>query len=415
MEPPVVTLLKERNFIRDLTPHFPEGGRVYVGFDPTADSLHVGNLVAMMGLAWFQRFGYEVVALVGGATGMIGDPSGKSSERNLLTLDQVHANAQGIARSLRQILRDPIQFVNNHDWLSTMSCLAFLRDVGKSFRLGSMLSKDSVRQRVQSENGMSFTEFSYQILQAYDFLYLHDHFGVSIQIGGSDQWGNITGGIDLVRRERGATVHGMTFPLLMRSDGKKFGKSEEGTLWLDRSKVSAYDFYQYFYRMPDADLSTLLRWLTFLDLGEIEELEQSMQRPGYVPNTVQQRCAEEITRIVHGEEGLQEAQRVTDLARPGKSISLSPQVLESLSHTLPHAKIPRGEVIGRPWIELYQRAGLVETKGEAKRLVLNGGLSVNEHVLTDPMTCLEEKDLIGDRYLLLQVGKKKRAVVILTP
>ena len=223
---------------------------VYVGFDPTSDSLHIGNMIGIMALAWFQRFGHRIIALVGGATGMVGDPSGKSDERNLLDQKSLTHNLVGITHSLETILdKERMVVVNNYEWMKGYGYIDFLRDIGKHFRVGPMLAKESVRARLKSDEGMSYTEFSYQLLQAYDFVYLSDKFDVSMQMGGSDQWGNITAGTELVRKMRGKTVHGLTWPLLTRSDGKKFGKSEEGAIWLNPEKLPAYDFYQYFYHL----------------------------------------------------------------------------------------------------------------------------------------------------------------------
>lgn len=279
----VIDVLKERGFIESMTSEelrdlAQKPLVVYCGFDPTSDSLHLGNMVAMMGLAWFQRFGHQPITLVGGATGMIGDPSGKTSERQFLDEATLEKNLQGIKKNLENFLdfsnpsTKPL-ILNNYDWFKNYSFIAFLRDVGKFFRVGTMLAKDSVKARMTSEEGMSFTEFSYQLLQGYDFLYLMDHYNVSLQLGGSDQWGNIIAGTDLIRKTRGKSAHGLTFPLLKRSDGQKFGKSEKGAIWLSPDKLSPYEFYQYLYRMPDDDVIMLMRMLTFMDMEEIKKYE----------------------------------------------------------------------------------------------------------------------------------------------
>ncbi|MBS0623255.1 MAG: tyrosine--tRNA ligase [Verrucomicrobia bacterium] len=412
----VVTVLKARGFIDAVTSEELEQlllqpAKVYVGFDPTADSLHVGNLIAMMGLAWFQRFGHTPIALVGGATGMVGDPSGKSVERNLLDTSTIKKNLEGIQRSLLAVLKKDVLVVNNHDWFAPLSFLDFLRDVGKHFRLSSMLAKDSVKSRLNSEEGLSYTEFSYQLLQAYDFLHLYDHYQVTVQMGGSDQWGNITAGTEFVRKMRGVTVHGLTFPLMTRSDGKKFGKSEEGTIWLNSDRLSAYEFYQYFYRMPDADMPRLLRMLTFLDLEEIIELETKMREGSYEPNHVQKRLAEEITLIVHGQEGLSQAQSITAVARPGAHTELSAAILEQLAKQLPSQSIERNTVLGMSLIDLYVHTKLAMSKGEARRLIENGGLYLNNEQVQDVHAIVASSHLIEGRFLLLQVGKKKKMVL----
>ena len=280
----VIDILKARGLLEAVTdPALQQklcAGPVtlYGGFDPTSSSLQIGNLAAIMVLAHFQRCGHKVIALVGGATGMIGDPSGKSDERSLLSAEEVARNAVGIRENLSRFLdfnhpSAPAMLVNNHDWMKQFTFVDFLRDVGKHFRLGAMLAKESVKARLNSEAGMSFAEFSYQLLQAYDFLHLYDKFGCALQVGGSDQWGNITAGIDLVRKLRGADAYGATFPLVCDSAGRKFGKSEGNDVYLDSAKTSCYDFYQFFFRVEDADVGRLLRVFTFLPLAEIESLE----------------------------------------------------------------------------------------------------------------------------------------------
>jgi tyrosyl-tRNA synthetase len=278
---------------------------VYCGFDPTADSLHLGNMVAIMGLAWFRRFGHTPVVIVGGATGTIGDPSGKSQERALLSQEETNRNLKAIYSTIDTILgraggTKDVLVLNNRDWFQSMRFLDFLRDVGKHFRVGTMISRESVKTRLGSEEGISYTEFSYQLLQAYDFYHLFKEHNVCCQLGGSDQWGNITAGIEFVRKKTGKEVWGLTFPLLVRSDGKKFGKSEKGAVWLSESKLSVYDFYQYLYRVSDADVICLLKALTFVDLEEIEELEKSMSSSSYIPNRAQKLLGKKEWRLLTG-------------------------------------------------------------------------------------------------------------------
>ena len=417
----IIEVLKERGFIENMTSESlfeiaQNPLKVYAGFDPTADSLHVGNLVAIMGLAWFQRMGHTPVAIVGGATGMIGDPSGKSSERSLLSHEAIEGNLKGISGNLSNVLNfdhptlKPI-ILNNYDWFSRFNFVEFLRDVGKHFRLGPMLAKESVRARLNSEEGMSFTEFSYQLLQGYDFLYLFDKYEVSVQIGGSDQWGNITAGSDLIRKVRSKTVYGITFPLLTRSDGKKFGKSEEGTIWLSADRLSPYEFYQYFVRVPDADVIKLMRILTFMDMDEIRFYELSMLKENYSPNSCQKRLAEEVTRIVHGEKGLEIAIRVTEGVRPGNKTLLNAEVLEKLSEDMPNVSFPLNEVLGEKFIDVGVKSGLFQSKGEGRRLIRNGGAYLNNKRVENEELSFKREDLIEGRLLLLAAGKKKKILL----
>jgi tyrosyl-tRNA synthetase len=412
----LIYTLQERGFIDAMTSDelyklADKPLTVYAGFDPTSDSLHLGNLVGIMGLAWFQRFGHNPIALVGGATGMIGDPSGKSVERNLLDADAIETNLLGIRRSLQAVLKTNIEIINNYSWFADIGYISFLRDIGKHFRLGTMLAKDSVKTRLASDEGISYTEFSYQMLQAYDFLHLFQNKQVKVQIGGSDQWGNITAGTELVRKITGKTVHGMTFPLLTRSDGKKFGKSEEGAIWLNPDRLSVYDFYQYIFRIPDADLPKMFRMLTFLDLEEIKEIESSMGGGDYTPNSAQMRLAEEVTRIVHGQEGLDEAIRVTAAAKPGSHTELDSSTLRVLAADLPSKTLPASEVVGIKLVDLIVGCGLLESRGEARRMIIGGGTYINNEKITDDQLILSEIHLIENQFLLLGIGKKKKLVV----
>ncbi len=315
----VIELLQERGFIDEISSkEILEAAnkplKVYVGFDPTADSLHIGNLVGIIGLAWFQKLGHTPYVILGGATGRIGDPSGKTAERPVLEDQTLQYNVQKLSEFFHRILEcnegdNSAVILNNDEWYKDFSFIDFLREVGRLFRMGPMLSKDSVKTRLQSEEGMSFTEFSYQMLQGYDFFHLNEKHGVSVQMGGSDQWGNITAGTEFIRKRSKAPVFGVTFPLLTRSDGKKFGKTEGGAIWLSSHRLSPYQFYQYFIQVPDADVVKYLKVLTFLDLKEIESLEKSMQDSSYVPNSVQKVLAREVTRFVHGPEGVEAALR----------------------------------------------------------------------------------------------------------
>lgn len=417
----IIAVLKERGLIEALTSEeictlTERQTTVYCGFDPTGDSLHLGNMVAIMGLAWFQRLGHRVVPLLGGATGMIGDPSGKSKERQLLDEETLLKNVAGIRKNLEQILdfktvKAQALLLNNFDWLKNFSMIQFLRDVGKHFRLGPMLGKESVRQRMNSEEGLSYTEFSYQLLQAYDFLHLYDQHGVEIQIGGSDQWGNITAGIDFIRRLRGKPAYGVTLPLLTTSDGKKFGKSEEGAIWLSAEKLSPYQFYQHLVRVADADVIRMLRMLTFVDIQEIDAIEKEMRLAGYVPNSAQKRLAEEVTRIVHGEEGLLAALKATEIAKPGAETALDADFLESISGEIPSVSLESIEVIGCKLVDLLVKAGIQPSKGQARKLISNGGVYLNNKQIADEQREVCLSDLVDGRLLLIAIGKKNKTLV----
>ncbi len=412
----VIDVLIKRGLIDQMThSDLPEKAnqpiKAYVGFDPTADSLHLGNLVGIMGLAWLQKFGHTPFAILGGATGLIGDPSGKSIERNLLDRKALTYNVERLMVFFEKILHFPSGprpvILNNDDWLGKLTLIDFLRDVGKHFRIGPMMAKEMVRIRLQSEEGMSFTEFSYQILQAYDFCYLHREYGVTLQMGGSDQWGNITAGIELNRKLGGETLYGLTFRLLTRSDGKKFGKSEEGAIWLSREKLSPYQFYQYLIRVADADVIQLLKMLTFLDLEEIREIEMGM----HVPNSAQQRLAEEVTRFVHGEEGLRAALKVTEGIAPGSEAKLSAAILQELIGDMPNMELPLSEVIGQKYVDIAVKVGLVPSKSEGAKLIKNGGAYLNNERVVDPAFEISPSHLIEDTFLLFSAGKKKRLLI----
>jgi tyrosyl-tRNA synthetase len=416
----VLDSLEERGLIDQITSDklkniLEKPIKFYLGFDPTADSLHLGHLLGIVVMTWFAKFGHQPYALIGGATGRIGDPSGKSIERPFLEDKVIAFNAKILETFLQKILekstKAPIVAVNNNDWFSKMFFIDFLRDVGKHFRLGSMLSKESVKLRLASEEGMSFTEFSYQILQAYDFYYLHQQLGISLQLGGSDQWGNITAGIELGHKLSSANLFGMTFPLLTRSDGKKFGKSESGAIWLDKSRLSPYEFYQYLVKIPDRDVVKMMKMLTFMEMEEIYQIERAMSLPEYEPNTAQKKLAEEVTRFVHGEEGLAIALQATETALPGKKAELDVESLEKIEKDIPHATLRKEEVLGQKFTEIASLTKLTTSKSEASRLIQNQGAYLNEKRIDDESYRIDKKDLIGDKYLLLGSGKKKKLLI----
>lgn len=392
--------------------------RVYCGFDPTADSLHVGNLVGIVMLGWFQRCGHTPVAIVGGATGMIGDPSGRSAERQFLSEEVLGNNLKGIRRNLETILK-PIEgapavvLLNNFDWYKDMGCLQFLRDVGVLFRVGPMLAKESVRLRMQSEEGMSFTEFSYQILQGYDFLHLYREHGVRVQIGGSDQWGNITAGTDLIRKVLGQHAYGLTFPLLTRSDGQKFGKSEKGAIWLSPERLSPYEFYQYLVRTDDADVIKLMKMITFMEIEEILHYEKRIGKSDD-PREAQKKLAAEVTQLVHGTEGLNRARLATEGLSPGTDTALDAKRLQDLLVDLPNCERLKHQVCGQKVVDLLVNIGIQPSKGEARRLLRNGGVYLNNQKIENEHHVVTEEMLLGGKLLLIAAGKKHKMVVQLT-
>ncbi|MGN1358847.1 MAG: tyrosine--tRNA ligase [Kiritimatiellia bacterium] len=386
---------------------------VYAGFDPTAECLQAGNFVTIMTLAHLQRAGHKVIALVGGATGMIGDPSGRSSERNMLTEEQVCRNLEGIKENLSRFLDfegrsgNPAILVNNYDWYKGYGLIPFLREVGTLFRMRPMLSKDSVQKRLNAENnGMSFTEFSYQILQGYDFYHLRKEYGCTLEVGGSDQWGNITAGTDLIHRVLGpdAVANGLTFPLVCDANGQKFGKSAGNAIFLNKEKTSVYDFYQFFLRTLDADVIRYLKIFTFLPLERIAELEQCVAKEPE-RREAQRVLAEELTRTVHGEDGLQAAQRAASVLFGGSLDGLSAAELESIFKEVPSAVLPREQVVGRPVFEVAAAAGFFSSKGEARRLARQGGLNLNNAKAGEERT-VADSDLIGGRLAVVRQGRK---------
>src|SRR3954470_17994927 len=362
---------------------------LYAGFDPTADSLHIGNLVSLQLLRRFQRAGHTPIAVVGGATGMIGDPSGKSQERNLLSTADLAHNVAAIREQMRRFLdfeadRNAAQLVNNFDWVGAFSYLEFLRDVGKNFPVNVMLAKDSVKGRLASDAGLSYTEFSYMLLQAYDFVYLHQQHGCELQVGGSDQWGNITAGIDLARRMHGVQLYGRTCPLLLKSDGTKMGKTERGAIYLAADKTSPYAFYQYWINVADADAGMCLRFLTELSREEIQALDISRDQQPHVRES-QKRLAEELTRLIHGELGLAVAKKATDVFFGAEIENLSDAQLIDIFADVPSQTLPREKLSGAglPLADALVGAGLATSKSEARRTIAQGGAYVNNRVRSD--------------------------------
>jgi tyrosyl-tRNA synthetase len=396
--------LKERGLFQDSTPgledHLKEARYVYAGFDVTADSLHLGNLLVILTLYRFKMMGHKPVILYGGATTKIGDPSGKQSDRPLLSIEQIEHNLRKISSNLEQILGNDLIFVNNSDWFDQMTVPTFLRDIGRFFRVSQMLAKDSVRSRMEAEEGISFCEFSYQLLQGYDFHYLAENHGVTVQIGGSDQWGNMTAGTDLSRRKGGKELHVMTIPLMLRSDGKKFGKSESGAIYLNKDRTSAYAFYQYLLNIPDEDVEICLKRFTFLSLLEIESLT-GLER--------QRRLASELTRFIHGEMGLKEAIRLTEVAFSDQLGSK--EDYDQIFDAFPHSKLSIKSSVGKTLIDILLEAGLIPSKSEGVRLISSQGLRINGKILNDPKSLFQNEELIGGVYLFAQQGKKKKMLI----
>jgi len=391
---------------------------VYAGFDPTANSLHVGSLLPVMLLRRFQKAGHRPIAIVGGATGMIGDPSGKSAERNLLSEEQLFANLAGIEAQMRHLLdfdcgEQSAVLVNNHDWMSQFSYIEFLRDVGKNFPVNVMMQKDSVKSRLGSEAGLSYTEFSYMLLQAYDFVHLNKQYGCEMQIGGSDQWGNVTAGIDLGRRMLGTQLYGMTCPLLTKTDGSKMGKTESGAIWLSPDKTSPYAFYQYWVNVADEDAGMCLRFLTELGREEILALDESMELEPH-KRASQKRLAEELTRLIHGDEGLEKAVKATDVFFGAEIEDLDDQDLAHIFADVPSSEQEFSALDhdgGLSVVDAFVRSGLSKSKGEARRTISGGGAYVNNRRVENPDQKITREDLAGESMIVLRSGKRKYALL----
>ncbi|MBQ8498416.1 tyrosine--tRNA ligase [Chlamydia sp.] len=379
----------------------------YLGFDPTAPSLHIGHWIGVCFLRRLLAYGITPVALVGGATGMIGDPSGKSVERSLLDQAQVLDNTEKIISALASYLPG-VRIVNNADWLGSLSMVDFLRDVGKHFRLGPMLAKDVVKQRVYSEEGISYTEFSYLLLQSYDFAYLFKQHNVVLQCGGSDQWGNITSGIDYIRRRGLGQAYGLTYPLLTDSKGKKIGKTESGTVWLDPTLTSSYELFQYFLRLPDQEIPKIVRTLTLLDNEEVFALDKRLVTD---PQVVKRYVADIIVKDVHGDEGLAQAQAATESFFVSKGKEISESELAALIQSGVGVKVARADVIGKRWLDIVVQLGFCASKGEARRLIQQRGLYINQEPLIDEQGILDGTQLCFGRYILISQGKKKKQVI----
>lgn len=392
---------------------------VYNGFDPTADSLHIGHLVPMMSLARLQRFGHTPIAVAGGGTGMIGDPSGKSAERNLLTLEQIQYNLGCVREQLAGILdfdvqSNPALIVNNYEWLSELSMMEFLRDIGKHFTLNYMIAKDSVRSRLERDGeGISYTEFSYMLLQSYDFLHLFDTYNCQMQAGGSDQWGNVTAGIELIRRMRGKKVQGLAYPLITRADGSKFGKTAVGeSTWLDPQRTSPYRFYQFWLNTDDAEVINYLKYFTWLARGEIDELDRLMlERPE--EREAQQRLAREVTLMVHGETALVKAEQASSVLFGGELEGLDAADIQAIFADVPSSQVARSELEGEgvAVVDLLTVSGLATSKGDARRAINGGGVYLNNRRVVDPSQSVPMSEAIEGQFLVLRKGRKRYHLV----
>ncbi|OQA28604.1 MAG: Tyrosine--tRNA ligase [Chloroflexi bacterium ADurb.Bin344] len=385
---------------------------LYNGFDPTADSLHVGHLVPMLALARFQRYGHHVIALAGEGTGMIGDPSGRSDERNLLSAEEAHYNVEKIKRQLAKFLdfeikSNPARIMNNGDWLLDLKLIDFLRDTGKYFTVNSMMAKDSVKSRLSRESGLSFTEFSYSLLQAYDFYHLFVTENCILQTGGSDQWGNITAGCELIRRKTGKNAYGLTYPLVKKKDGTKFGKTAGGAVWLDPERTSPYKFYQFWLNTDDADVIPFLKYFTFFDRQKIDELEFAT-RENPEDRAAQKALAVEMTKMMHGETALDKAMQASEALFGGEINGLSAADIKEIFADVPSGVIAADSMNGEglPIVNLLSDCGFMKSKGEVKRAIAEGGVYINNHRVTDVNTSIRKDQFIEGKYLVLRRGKK---------
>jgi tyrosyl-tRNA synthetase len=411
--------LRWRGMIQDIMPGTEEQLKKevtsgYIGFDPTSDSLHIGSLVPILLLLHLQKAGHKPVALLGGATGMVGDPSGKGMERNLLDEESLQKNLEGVKKQLKKFLDfdsgkpTAAEMVNNYDWFKEMNLIEFIRDVGKHITVNYMMSKDSVRKRIEGESGISFTEFTYQLIQGYDFYWLYQNKNCKLQMGGSDQWGNITTGNELIRRKTGNEAFAFTCPLITKSDGGKFGKTEAGNIWLDPGKTTPYQFYQFWLNAGDTDAEKWIKIFTFLDKHEIENLITD-HRTAPEKRILQKKLAEEITVFVHGNEDFENALQTTDKLFSQQTLSvdeLSEQDLEQMEGII-KIDISRSELKqGIDVVSFLANTQIFPSKGEARKMVQNGGISINRTKVDNLQLTLDDSLLLHQQYLLIQKGKK---------
>ncbi|MBM7584999.1 tyrosyl-tRNA synthetase [Bacillus pakistanensis] len=381
---------------------------IYCGIDPTANSMHIGHLLPFLTLRRFQKHGHRPLVLVGGATGLIGDPSGKNEERKLQTIETIQHNVESIKGQLTRIFdfqgENGAQLVNNFDWIGPMSIVSFLRDFGKHVGVNYMLAKDTIASRL--ETGISYTEFTYTILQAIDFNHLYENYNCKLQIGGSDQWGNITTGLELIRRtrEEESKAFGLTIPLVTKADGTKFGKTESGAIWLDPEKTSPYEFYQFWINTADADVVKYLKYFTFLSQEEIESLQQTVENEPHL-RKAQKVLAEEMTRLIHGEEALRQAIKITQALFSGDIQALSAEEIKQGFKDVPTFQQPKEETIGL--VDLIVSAKISPSKRQAREDIQNGAVYINGERTTDLGHVLEEKDMIEEEFTIIRRGKKK--------
>ena len=407
--------LEWRGFIHTCTPGVQEHlaknkVTAYIGFDPTASSLHVGSLLPIMGLVHLQRAGHIPIAIAGGGTGMVGDPSGKAQERELLSIQDIDSNLFGIKKQLSQFLDfrakdNPAILVNNADWLTKLSMMEFLRDVGKYFSVNEMLAKESVSARIEQEQGMSFTEFSYSLLQSYDYLQLYNRYNCTIQMGGSDQWGNITSGIDLVRRHKGAEVHAIVFPLITTSSGVKFGKTEGGTIWLDAERTSPYKFYQFWFNTDDRDVVKYLKFFTLLPEDRINELDKLLKESPE-KREAQMILAQEVTKMLHGEAALAQAIKASKIFFGGEITDVNEKELLDIFSDVPSTEILKDQLGGNglPMLDLLVTAGIVKSKGEARRMIQGGGVYLNNVRVAEVEKKVSIYDAIHGKFIVMRKG-----------
>ena len=402
-----------------LTKRLDEGPTVlYCGFDPTADSLHVGNLIPLIALRRFQDFGHIPIPLAGGATGAIGDPSGKSAERNLLTHEMLAANIASVKEQLKKLLdfeakENPACLLDNADWTNDVTLLDFLRDIGKHFTVNNMIAKESVRARMEDRDaGISYTEFSYMLLQAFDYCHLKKEHACDLQIGGSDQWGNITAGIELTRRKLNATVFGLTLPLITNADGTKFGKTEAGSVWLDVARTSVYKFYQFWIRTDDRDVIRYLKYFTFLKQEKISELEK-LHEANPAAREAHNALAQTMTNLIHGEAATTEAQQASKILFGGDLKGINEGTFNEIVGEVPTLKIEKAKLGGEgmPILELYVASGLCQSNGQARKDLQGGGLNLNNERQSDPQLKITTDSLLFGKHLLLRKGKRNYTVV----
>jgi len=391
---------------------------LYCGFDPTSNSLHVGNLVPLIALRRFQNCGHFPIALAGGATGAVGDPSGKSAERNLLTPETLAGNIASVKEQLRRLLdfetaQNPARLLDNADWTNDVTLLDFLRDIGKHFTVNNMVAKESVRARMEDRDaGISFTEFSYMLLQAFDFCHLKQAHECDLQIGGSDQWGNITAGIELTRRKLNQTVFGLTLPLITNADGSKFGKTEAGAVWLDTARTSVYKFYQFWIRADDRDAVRYLKYLTFLPKEEIDDLEKEHEENPSA-RAAHTALAVAMTNLIHGEAATEEAQQASQILFGGGLEGITENTFKEIVGEVPTVEIEKTKLEGDglPILELFVASGLCPSNGQARKDLQGGGLNLNNQRQSDPQRGITTDELLFDKHLLLRKGKRNYTVV----